>query len=124
MATETNQYAKDGQCLAGADLSGAQYCAVALSAARTLLKNAVSGGKIFGVLQNKPIQGDACEVVLGGGTKMLSGAAFAAGPIMSDGNGKAIAAATTGSTIIGEALEAATGANQLISVRLGTVGVV
>lgn len=124
MATETNQYAKDGQCVAGADLSAKQYYFVVLSAARTLAVNAVSGGKVFGVLQNKPIAGDPCEVVRGGTTKVIAGAAFAAGPIMSDGNGKAIAAATTGSTIQGEALEAATAAGELITVSLGVVGVI
>lgn len=108
---------KTGQLLAGADLSALQYTFVKLDAAGKVVANTTSGGKVIGVLQNKPTIGLACEVVHLGICPVLAGAAVAAaGAVMSDAVGKAITAATVGSTIAGSALETAAAANEVISV--------
>lgn len=115
-----------GLCAAAADLSALQYTAVVLTPATAFSVSAAStsGGKIYGVLQNKPTVGIAAQVRRAGITKMVCGATVAAGAaVMSDAAGKAITAATTGSTIIGQALEGGT-VGQIITVDLLTAGVV
>jgi hypothetical protein len=118
-----------GTQLANADLRTSQFLAVKPinnSGTTEVALNTTSGGKILGVLQNKPNTGEPADVMIVGITKMVTGAAVTAGlPVMSDGAGKAIAAATTGSTIIGYALRSSGGAGEIIDVLvLPCVGVI
>jgi predicted RecA/RadA family phage recombinase len=108
---------KTGTLVAGADLSALQYTFVTLDAAGKVVANTTNGGKVLGVLQNKPTAGLPCEIVHEGICPVLAGAAIAScGTVMSNASGKAIASATTGSTIVGYALETAAAANEVISV--------
>ena len=71
-----------------------------------------------GVLQNDPIAGAACEVAIGGVSKVVAGAAFAVGiPLMSDTAGRAITATST-NPVIGFALGQATAANQIVPMQV------
>lgn len=64
--------------VAGADLSAKQYYLVKLSAGTVIPCAAVTDVPI-GVVQNNPLSGEAAEVVLLGGTKVVSSANLAAG---------------------------------------------
>jgi hypothetical protein len=77
-----------------------------------------AGDAAVGVLQNKPqVTGQAATVAIFGITPVRSGAAIAVGDLVeADSAGRAITA-TTGAAL-GTAIEAATGADQLISVLL------
>lgn len=109
----------DGNCLAAANLATKQFHAVKITAARAVNLSTVAGEKVFGILQNNPASGEAATVMRIGLTKVVAGAAIAAGAaVMAGADGRVITAATTGSTIIGHALEAANNANEIISVSL------
>lgn len=104
--------------LAAADLSTHQFKFVKVTGANAV--NITTAGTDFaiGVLQNKPVLGQACEVETQGTTKVVAGAAVAAGVgVMSDATGRAITATAT-NKVQGIALEAAAGAGELITVLL------
>ena len=108
---------KTGQLLASADLTSLQYTFVTLTSAGLVVGATTNGGKVIGVLQNRPKAGEACEIVHHGICPVLAGAAIAStGTIMSNATGRAITSATAGSTIVGFALETAAAANEVISV--------
>lgn len=119
MATEQPLF-KVGTQLAGADLSALQYTFVKLNSSGQVVAASVLGEKVFGVLQNKPTQGQPAEVTVIGVTKLVSSAAITAGDkLMTAANGKGATAATTGSTIVGVALETAgSGAADIISAAI------
>ena len=110
---------------ANADLSSSQYLFVDCNSTGRVAVVAGNGYKAVGVLQNKPAAIDrAATVQFDGVTKVKAGAAVAKGAdIMSNATGQAITA-TTGLVSQGTALEAATAANQLISVLLKSNGTV
>lgn len=111
---------KLGTLKASVDLSADQYHFAAISGTGTV-GLCGAGATAIGVIQNKPVSGDAVELDCDGVTKVVAGAAITPGTearVMSDSTGRAITAATTGSKILGIALEAATAAGQLIAVKL------
>jgi hypothetical protein len=104
--------------LAAADLSTPQYKFVKVSAANAVNLVTASTDVVLGVLQNKPVLGQAAEVECFGVTKVLSGAAVAAGVgVMADATARAVTATATNKPQ-GISLEAAAGAGELISVLL------
>lgn len=108
---------KPGCLVAAADLSTHQFKVVVISAAMTVNLAAVAG-KVYGLLQNKPIAGEAAEVTRLGVAKGMAGAAIAAGAtVSSDANGK-LRTAVTGDYPLGQALEAASADLQIISIEL------
>lgn len=111
----------NGVMVAAVDLSAVanQYKCVKVTASFAVNLCTVSGEKILGILQNKPLSGKSCEIATLGISKAQAGAAIAAGALlMTNASGQVITAATTGSTIIGWALEAAGGASEIISIQL------
>lgn len=117
MATEGPLIHDGSQTTAAADYSAGtqQYCAVSLSAARKVTLT-TAGAASYGILQNKPASGQAADVGLIGVSKGQSGASFAAAvPLMATTGGQLIAW-TTGNYIVAYSLEAATAANQLVTV--------
>jgi len=69
-----------GNLIAGANLSGNQFCAVKANATdRTLVLASTGGEAITGILQNQPLAGQAAEVTFDGLTKAQIGAAVTAG---------------------------------------------
>lgn len=102
-------YYNPASALAGPGGSG-QYLAVVLSqtANRTAVLASVQGQQIYGVLQNKPIAGEICDVGILGVSKMTVGAAGSTHgkPQMVDATG-AFTDWTAGSSYaqVGEAFE-------------------
>lgn len=105
-----------GTQLAGADLRTKQFTFVTLDNAGKVIASSTLGGKVIGVLQNKPNTGEVADVMAIGQSKVVASAGITAGDnIMSAANGLAATAATTGSSIVGKALETAAGANEVIT---------
>ena len=66
-----------------------------------------AGGSFFGVLQNNPVQGEACEITRKGTTQAYAGGTFGVGDsLKTDGNG-AIIKASSGDTVVAQAIESA-----------------
>jgi hypothetical protein len=114
--------------IAAADMSGAgfQYRAVTVTTAPvgslkqpTVALATTAGGRIAGVLYNKPRLGMACTVIEDGIVKWEAGAAIATPgiPVTTDTTGRAIGAAT-GNIIHGTALQSAGAAGEIITVQL------
>jgi hypothetical protein len=120
MATE-NQL-KCLSMLAAADLSTKQFYLVKVSAASTV-NLAGNGEAAIGVLQDKPAAAArACTVGYEGVTKCVAGAPVAAGSFVSaDAAGKAVNPAS-GEQIVGVAVTAAAGANEVFEVLLKNFG--
>lgn len=104
---------------AGADLSTRQYHFVKVTGAQTCNAITATTDKPVGVLQNKPgAVGRAATVNVDGISKVVAGAAIAAGsPITFNAAGQAIVA-TTGLTIHGVAMGSAGALADLVSVLL------
>ena len=131
MATEGPTIHDGGQCFAGVNMSSsaglvgwngtAQFLLVKLTAARTLAPVALATDYAYGVLQNDPIAGYVCDVVIFGITKAINGVAgaLAAGvPVMADTSGRIIVAVSSGTNqACGITLEAATAQNQVIAMK-------
>jgi hypothetical protein len=109
--------------VASADLSSHQFKFMLIGATGAAL-NTTAGGNCDGVLQNKPdALGKAASVASRGVSKVMAGAAVAAGTfVMSNATGKAVTATAT-NAIQGKALEAASADGDLIAVSLDTSGV-
>lgn len=107
---------------AAADLSAQQFRFVKITAAKAI-NLAGAGDAVAGVLQNKPISGQAATVWgVGSVSKVVAGAAVAAGAFVTpDASGDAVTAGT-GNYIAGEAIDAAAGAGSIISVQLTQPG--
>ena len=75
--------------------------------------------RALGVTDQAVTAGDVVKVRMGGIAKVEASAAFAVDALVTiDADGKASAAAASGEYILGQAVEAATGAGQIISVVL------
>ena len=75
---------------AGADLSTKQYYFVKVNSSGNAVLCAAATDAPIGVLQNNPISGAEASIVVVGGTKIVAGAAIAAGiKIGTDSAGKA-----------------------------------
>ena len=91
---------------AGADLSASAYRAVALDASGQIVV-AGAGSRAIGILADKPRAGEHGSVVVAGVTKAEADAAIAPGDYLSVGADGKVVPATTGTPIIGQALEGA-----------------
>lgn len=119
MAYEENQLKFSLE--AGADLSAKQYYCAKVSSGKAALCS-VEGEDVFGVIQNKPVSGEAAELATYGKTKAVAGAAILIDAnLMVNASGKVITA-TTGDTIIGKALEAAAADGNIITIMLAKNG--
>lgn len=106
---------------AGADLTTHQFKFVQVTV--NGIELAAAGGRIAGVLQNKPDTGNAASV-WGPGTvsKVVAGAAVAKGAdVTPDAQARAVTSAT-GNYIAGQALTAAASAGELVSVWITQPG--
>lgn len=91
MAYEAGQPLKSGHLLAAEDLSAKQYHFVKLDTNGQIAAIGAGTDRTFGVLQNKPIAGDPCELVHIGFTKLVIGEAVAAAEALgTDADGKAV----------------------------------
>lgn len=111
----------DGTEVAAADLSTSQFLCVKETSNGINLCT-VAGEEVYGVLQNKPAAGQAANVMQDGVSKCKAGAAVAKGAlIMTNASGKVITAATAGSSIIGQAKEAAGADGDIIACAINCV---
>jgi hypothetical protein len=108
---------------ASADLSSHQWKFVVVGATGVAL-NTTAGGLVDGVLQNDPAAaGREATVTMVGVTKCKASAAITKGAaVMSTAAGLAVTATAT-NYAVGRALEAATAANDIITVALYGAGV-
>jgi hypothetical protein len=81
MAYEISNYTLRISLEAGADLSAAQYKFVKISAGKAVVCSGATDIPI-GVLQNNPVSGGEASIVVAGGTKIVAGAAIAAGVVI------------------------------------------
>lgn len=107
---------------AAADYSAAieQYKIVRATSATQVTTTTAATQIPLGILQNRPASGQAAEVRVNSGStsKVVCGAAVAAGvEVMSDGSGRAITATTT-NEVVGIALSATSNANELLDVLI------
>lgn len=110
-----------GTLTAAADLSALQYRFVVVNASGDIAQSTASGD-VAGVLQNKPTLGEAAQVMTDGVSKVVAGAAVAAGAkVMSNASGQAITATATNKAV-GMALAAAAAAGEIIPVLLKDLG--
>lgn len=84
---------------AGEDLSSKQYHFVKQSSATAVVACSAVTDVPIGVLQNKPTSGKVAEVVLHGGTKIVSGGNLAAGVLIGTTTAGRAAAQTPGTDI-------------------------
>lgn len=97
-------------------VAGNQFVGVAVGTAKNIVGhgqgNAAivypsAGGSIIGVLQNNPLQGEACELTCKGISKARAGGSFSVGDALSvDATGSFVKQAGT-ATVVGTALEQA-----------------
>jgi hypothetical protein len=115
---------KFGVLPAGADLSAKQFTAVTVAAVSGVpsIVSAGAGASAHGILQNKPISGEAAEIMESGVSKALLGGTVAVDDQLSgDANGKLIVA-ITGAYIYARALEAGV-SGDVVAVKLLRDGV-
>ncbi len=118
-----SNYLKTIPYTAGADLSTRQYRFAKLGAANlTVTLAGANGTGAIGVIQNNPIAGESVGVAVGGVSKVVAGADLAVGDkVTSNATGGAIVA-TTGATVLGTVVIAAT-AGAIGSIQLDNAGV-
>lgn len=103
---------------AGADLSANQFHIVKLDASGNVVLGAASTDVVLGVLQNKPLLGEAVCVAKGGVSKVLCGAvSVAVGDLVASNASGLAATAGGGDNAVGIALEEAD-PGQIFSVDL------
>ena len=105
--------------VAAADLSGAQYALVRASAAGlTNIASLSTNSALVGVLQNKPLSGQAATVADFGLSKVIAGASATVNTYFTnDSSGRAVAA-QSGDMIIGRFLEAPGAGGDIVTARL------
>lgn len=109
-----------GKCIsydAGSDLSASQYCCVVINSNRQLALPA-AGVQPDGILQDDPdAAGRTGAVMVGiGESKIKTGGSFSVGDLlMTDSSGRAVLA-TSSAAVIGKAMSASTGANQVATI--------
>lgn len=108
---------------AAADLSTHQFKAVVIDGNGRVNLAGTQGLPIAGILQNKPnALGVACEIMQLGISKMVASAAIAAGARVATTNVGTAVTAATGNVVIGQAIEAAGAAGNIIAVLLTGCG--
>lgn len=105
---------------ASADLSASQHHFVEVDANGELTISNSAGESVFGVLQNDPdAQGVAGSVMKDGVSKVVAGAAVAAGALVqTNASGRAITAASA-DFVVGRAIDAVGADGEVVSVALG-----
>jgi hypothetical protein len=108
-----------------ADLSASQFCMGKLGTTGKVSVSAANSDVSVGVILNDPNAADM-EVLLGafGLYGVKAGAAFNAGvQLTTDSSGRVIATSATGDFIVGISKGAAGGANEIVPVLVGPMGI-
>lgn len=111
----------DGNEVAAADLSTKQFYAVKLTSTGYALCS-VAGEPCDGILQDDPLSGKVCNVMVHGISKAIAGGAIAKGAnVTVDANGK-LAVAASGNYILGRLKEAATADGDIVTLLINRHG--
>ena len=126
MSQASNQIVKT--FLAGEDLSSSQYYAVMIELGtpnEVIVAGtpAAEGTHVVGILQNKPDDGEAATVVIGGTSKLSMAAACDAGEKIMSSSGQGTPADADQKSVIGIALEDCTDADTIVEVLVTPGGV-
>ena len=105
---------------ASADLSASQHHFVEVDSNGEVTISNSAGESVFGVLQNDPgAQGVAANIMKTGVSKVVAGAAVAAGALVqTNASGRAITAAS-GDFVVGRAIDAVGADGEVVSIALG-----
>lgn len=118
MATESPLIHDGAQTVAGADLSSSQFLVVKVTAARTVNLANTGGEAAYGILQNKPKEGEVADVGIFGVSKAVAGGSFSGSQyLMTDSSGRLIVATSTNHRVA-QALEDSGGAGQIVTVAI------
>lgn len=103
------------------DLDTKQFYIVKQHTDGTAILSAAATDKHIGVLQNKPLIGQAALVRFGGTSKVVAGGTIAVGAwVTANSSGQAIATTTAGDVVIGKHLGTASAASgDIFEVQLG-----
>lgn len=111
MAYEISNYSVKITLKAGADLSSSQYMFVKLDTNGNAVACSGATDRPIGVLQNNPVSGKECEVLVSGGTKVKAGGTIAIANAIGTGASATAVALTVGTDttkyVVGTALTAA-----------------
>ena len=100
-----------------ADLSTKQFYAVKETSSGINVAGTL-GENVIGILQDTPASGDPASVMAFGVSKAVASAAIAKGAMLTTANTGKVVTAGTGNNILGQALEAASGADQIITIMV------
>ena len=104
---------------AAASLITKQFYCVKISAAGAVNVCSGAADKMVGILQNKPVAGEACEIPLSGIAKGIAAGVIAVGAwVGTDAAGKLVAKTTDKDFVYGQALEAAGADGDIIAVLI------
>lgn len=108
MSTDSPMIRDGSNVTASANLSAKQFYAVALSGSGTV-DLASTGGKAYGILQNKPTSGQAADVCIFGVCKALAGSGgwTAGNSLKVDASGSLIATSSGDANVVAVAIETA-----------------
>jgi len=119
MAYEFNQYSVKITLPAAADLSAKQYYFVKINTSGQAALCAAATDKPVGVLQNTPTAGQAAEVLVVGGTKVVASASLDEGVAIGTTSAGKAGAKTVGTDttnyIVGQVILAAGADNELLT---------
>lgn len=120
MSQAIKDFEKSFQC-GSVDLNTKQYFIVKQHTDGTMILAAAATDKIVGVLQNKPLIGEAALVRWAGTTKVKAGGVITVGAwVTSDANGNAVATTTVKDVVLGKYLgSASSAANDIVEIQLG-----
>lgn len=100
---------------AGEDLSDAQFRALKLDSNGNVVKAGAATDIVVGILQDKPGQGQAANVMTFGISKVVASGAISIGALLTASTGGKAAAAADGDRAFGIALESTSGADQVFA---------
>lgn len=105
---------------AGGDLRTSQYRFVRINSSGQAVAVTAVTDRAIGVLQNNPNTGEECEIVVAGGTKLVSSAALDEGTLVgtsNDGRGAVLTPGTTTTQyIFGQSILASGAAGEIATV--------
>lgn len=108
---------------AAGDLSSRQWRVMYQSAAETATTQTTAGAGGIGLLYNKPsAAGQPCSIVVGGVCPAEAGAAFAQNALLTNDSVGRLVTAAGNDKVIAQAVQAATGASEIVPVVVNPVG--
>lgn len=120
-------YEQPGQLVtrpAGADLSSHQYKFVTLDASgNAILPGSTAGPSVFGVLQNKPVSGDAATIMISGISKVQApSSTVSVGDVVAASSAGFAVPLVAGDYAVGRIVSGTSGGARVLSVHIAPIG--